>query len=334
MNKYDGFLFGNGLSLNLLDQLKSYIPTNKHYLLSCTDFLSAFATNKLSTREDNKIFDLFYSSTNTANLKNLRKLKNKISEFCMTHNSDIEYHLGVDLFRENECGYDYRFIMTSYPILYNAWHDILLDYIYYLSLDSKVKIFMQSIKQYLNCNSIVFTTNFDRFADILNPKHLHGTFKRPFKDRRGIIFYQDINTDIHYKCVWGWNGIGKLNSINTYRRHPMYEKYFDFDFFFDDSFQINHLLLYGIGFKVSGYIEKLAEINNSYRQPVFGGVIDEHILLRLKGLQNKNQLEYITIAYYNDSDLVHFKDLIEYYKIENVNYLSTSDFTFTTIIKE
>lgn len=332
MHKYDGFLFGNGLSLNLLNQLKSYIPTNKHYLLCSTDFINAFVNNKISTKEDNKIFDLFYSSKNVSNYKNYKELKEKITEFCKTHNSDIEYHLGVDLFRKNECDYDYAFIETTYPFLYNIWHEILLEYINHLSLDYEINIFMQSVKQYLDQNSIIFTTNFDKFADDLEPKHLHGTFEHPFKKYKNLILYTVDENEFYYKCIWGWNGIGKLNFINTFRNLPMYKEFFNFDFFFENSFHINHLLLYGIGFRTSGYIGELAEDNEVYKKPAPGGIIDEHILIRLKGLQNRKQLDHITITYYSDSELFHFKKLIEHYKIENVRYSSAADFTFTTSI--
>jgi len=331
VNNYDGFLFGNGLILNLLNQLKSCFPASKHYLLNSTDFLSAFASNKLSTREDNKIFDLFYGSKNISNLKNYKELKSKISEFCKTHNSDIEYHLGVDLFRKNECDYDYTFIETSYPFLYNIWHEILLEYINHLSLDYEINIFMQSVKQYLDQNAEIFTTNFDKFAEILEPKHLYGTFEHHFKRYENLVLYTVNKNEFYYKCIWGWNGIGKLNLINTFRNLPMHEECFNFDFFFKDSFHINHLLMYGIGFRTSGYIEELAEVNDTYKKPATGGIIDEHILIRLKGLQNRNQLDYITIAYYSESDLFGFKELIEHYKIENVSYSNAVDFTFTSV---
>ena len=331
MHKFDGFLFGNGLSLNLLSQLKSYIHLNKHYLLSSTDFINAFVTNKISAKEDNKIFDLFYSSKSISNNKNYKEFKTKIAEFCKIYNSDIEYHLGVDLFRKNECDYDYTFIETFYPFLYNIWHEILLDYINHLSLDNKINIFMQGVKQYLDQNAIIFTTNFDKFADYLEPKHLHGSFEHPFRKYKNLVLYTVDENEFYYKCIWGWNGIGKLNLINIIRNLPKHEEFFNFDFFFRDSFHINRLLLYGIGFRPSGYIEKLAEVNDTYKKPATGGIIDEHILIRLKGLQNRKQLDNITIAYYSESDLFRYKELIEHYKLDNVSYTNAVDFAFSTI---
>lgn len=37
--KYDGIIFGNGMTLNLFNQLKVHIPKEKQYLFSIDEFL-------------------------------------------------------------------------------------------------------------------------------------------------------------------------------------------------------------------------------------------------------------------------------------------------------
>ncbi len=44
--KYDAILFGNGMTINLITQLKQFIKNDKLYLLDINDFLKAFGRNK------------------------------------------------------------------------------------------------------------------------------------------------------------------------------------------------------------------------------------------------------------------------------------------------
>ena len=36
---YDGILFGNGMSINLISQLRKYVPEEKQYLLNLDSFI-------------------------------------------------------------------------------------------------------------------------------------------------------------------------------------------------------------------------------------------------------------------------------------------------------
>lgn len=49
---YNGIMFGNGLTLNLLNQIKEFIPHEKRYLLNINDFLNHWTNNKLTAREE------------------------------------------------------------------------------------------------------------------------------------------------------------------------------------------------------------------------------------------------------------------------------------------
>ena len=51
-------MFGNGMSLNLLQQLKSLVPKDKQYLLDINDFLKFWIKGKISKREEK----IFYTS--------------------------------------------------------------------------------------------------------------------------------------------------------------------------------------------------------------------------------------------------------------------------------
>lgn len=60
-----------------------------------------------------------------------------------------------------------------------------------------------------------------------------------------------------------------------------------------------------------------------------GGVIDEHILLRIKALQDMNKIDRITWCYYNDNELEYYKELCELIKLTNVKYKKSTDLCFS-----
>lgn len=327
--EYDGFLFGNGLSINLLYQIKDCIPQEKHYLLNIDDFLLSFIHNKLSSEEDNRIFYLFYDKCNIQNIKFYEQLKKCIAQYYETHNANIEYYLGVDLFRKKDCGYDYPAVKSFFPFLYNIWFDILQEFLKYQKVDLYISNFVNSIRTILKPNAGIYTTNFDRLMDKLSPYHLHGKFVKNFTKANELIFKYIDDEHFLYKCLWGWNGVGKLNFINDIRKTNGYETYFDVSFFFENDFHIKHLLVYGVGFQKSGYTEDLAKYKPIYSSPAIGGIIDEHILLRISGLQNQKQLENVTFSYYVDKELTYFQELAEYFNIKNVYFRKSTEFLFT-----
>ena len=328
--KYDGMLFGNGLSINLISQLQPLIKSDKHYLLNIDSFLKAFIDNQLSPKEENRIFKLFYKSKDITNLKNFEKIKDAFIQYYKTRDANIEYWLGADLFTEvDKCEYNSPAIKTFFPFMYNIWHEIMLDYLSYLNLNKKLKNFEESIISVISRDAHIFTTNFDRLFEGLKPNHLHGSFLKDYKIFDELIFKKISEESFYYKCIWGWNGIGKLNFIQNIKEIPGYEKCFDFDFFFDKNLYMKNLLIYGISFQNSGYTKKLSASMPKYKKPVIGGIVDEHILIRLKGLQNLRKLEKITFAYYSDSELQHYEYLSSYFNLHEVAYIRSSSLPFS-----
>jgi hypothetical protein len=326
--KYDGMLFGNGLLINLVAQLQPLIKSEKYYLLNIDDFLKAFIDNRISPKEEKRIFSLFYKTQDVQNLANFEKIKRAFSQYYRTHNANIEYWLGVDLFKSDTCGYDYSAIKTIFPGMYNIWHEIMIDYLYYLNLNKKIEKYENSIMSILDKDAYIFTTNFDRIFEGLKPEHLHGSFIKGYRKYQELIFAYISEESFYFKCIWGWNGIGKLNFIQSIKEITGYENYFDFDFFFDKKFYIKNLLIYGMSFQNSGYMKELSVCMPRYEKPSIGGIVDEHILSRLNGLQTQRQLEKITFAYYSDSELKHYEELAGYFDLHEVDYLRSSSLQF------
>jgi len=328
MSKYDGILFGNGLSINLMNQIRQLFPSNKQYLVNVDEFLRYFIENKLSRREEYRVFNIIYKSETIETLKGFDTLKEELSKYYRLYDSDIEYSLGVHLFREENRDFDYPLIRSFFPFLYNIWHQILLEYIEYQGCTSEIGGFINSMKAHLENSCSIFTTNFDVFAEDLVPDHLHGSFVYPFVKMENLILKQIDDNNFLYKCIWGWNGIGKLSTIEEYSQIPNIETFFDFKFFYSNDLRIHRLLIYGIGFRTSGYIQGLVPSNPKYKKPVIGGVIDEHILLRLKGLQTQGQLGDIVFACHTDCDMQHYMKLTALFNLQNVEYINSSTLKF------
>ena len=326
--KYDGILFGNGMTLNLLSQLKSQTIKQKRYLLDIDDFLKSYISNSISPREEERIFSLFYDQKCPKNIMYFNKIKKEIANYYMVHNSNIEYWLGKDLFMASHCGYNFSLIKTIFPGLYNIWHEIMFDYLFYSGQQPYIKNFSHSVKHVLDTDLYVFTTNFDRLLNDLCPQHLHGSFVSRYKKYREICFSFINEEEFYFKCLWGWNGIGKqeyIKNLKTIREHG---DYFDFDFFFDENICVKNLLIYGMGFQISGYMSNLAQVNLKYKNPIHGGIIDDHILQRLRVMQSSRQLSNITFAYYSDKDKHHYEQLAALFNLRNVDYIPSQLFDF------
>lgn len=126
----------------------------------------------------------------------------------------------------------------------------------------------------------------------------------------------------------GHNGIVKANILHEYFSKNMYANLFAYDFLFNPNLSFDNILIYGMGFQKSGYTKALEKVDETYYKPQTGGVIDEHILIRLLAMHNKNQLKNITFAFYCDSELSYYKELTALYTLKNVNYIKSSEFNF------
>lgn len=181
-------------------------------------------------------------------------LKDKVASYYETYDADIEYTLGALLFKESQ----YKEIILFFPPIYNIWYIILSDYLKYLYLKSKIIRFYESVIQITGNPQYIWTTNFDLFAETIDPEHIHGHFLSKIKAYEDVV-YKMINNGANYyfKYIWGHNGIGKLNNIQQLMKFDDYRNLFDFNFFFDNSISMDKMLIYGMGFKKSGFTEDL-----------------------------------------------------------------------------
>ena len=102
IEKYDGLIYGNGLTLNLFSQLKTFIDKDKHYLLNIDDFILKLIENELTYREKNRIFKVLFGKENRRSQSNFDSLLEKLKKYYEEWDGNIEYHMGSNLFLKED----------------------------------------------------------------------------------------------------------------------------------------------------------------------------------------------------------------------------------------
>lgn len=254
-------------------------------------------------------------------------IKDDLNVYFQTYSSDLEYFLGAILFDKKDDLL--KRVKTVFPLFYNAWWIILSEYLEYQDLNNRINSFYQQVAGIVTESGYIYTTNFDLFADSLHPEHLHGRFLPHIKDYNDIVFHSyNDDREHYYKYIWGCNGIGKFNLIQQLRAYYDCSSYFDFNFFFNSELNMNNMLIYGMGFKNSGYISQLQEKYPRYQKAAFGGIIDEHILVRICGLQESGKLNQVDVTYYDEGEREHLHEVLEACMVPNYRLINCQDFNF------
>lgn len=322
---YDGILFGNGMSINLLSQLKKCVPEGKQYLLNLDSFIKYWIEGKLTERENRQLYRAFYGNSKDK-WKYYESMKSFFVVYYEKYDSNIEYAMGCLLFKDEEI----KECLQIFPALYNIWHIILKDYLEYLGLGCNIKNFYQSVYNNISNPQNIWTTNFDLFAESIQAKHIHGRFLEEMKSYSDVIYrFIDKGENYYYKYIWGHNGIGKMFSIEKLKEYQDHNKYFDFDFFYSNNVTMDKLLIYGMGFKSSGFTDEMKVSMPRYSKPAFGAIIDEHILVRISGMQNLGILNQVDIAYYDEFERAYFEDVLKETHVKNYKLLPCNLFNFS-----
>lgn len=328
--KYDGLLYGNGLSILLLSQLKQIASPKYVYEFSFSDFTQRFAENTITEREKRELSKLFDSLFNSRGVRNTYDdYRQYISGVIKEKGVDFEQILGRSLISNDIDKQSQAAVLHSiYPVLYNYWGNNTVGLINSIFKDDYLSSFCESIKLVLSENAFVFTTNLDAFTDRLKPEHLHGRFVSPFNCEKDLVYkFAGNNGDYYYKFIWGHNGAGKFNLIRgMHNSFDDWGKFFGWGFFYDNQFRIENLLVFGMGFKNSAYSSAISPYHEQAIQQGF--VIDDHILFRLNKLQNNGQVKAITIAYYSEDEKNRFEELASVYELRNTVIIPSNEFDF------
>ncbi len=91
------------------------------------------------------------------------------------------------------------------------------------------------------------------------------------------------------------------------------------------------MLIYGMGFKKSGFIEELSTLKPIYKKPVIGAVIDEHILMRINAMLSSGILNHVDITYFDENEKKHIKEVLEEVDIKDYQLINCHEFDFVII---
>lgn len=328
---YDGIMFGNGMTINLLQQLKPLIPKNKIYLLSIDAFLKCFCYENITPREERIIVTSLYGTKANEKKKYVNILKQDLRNYFERYNANIEYFWGSNLFN-NEFKKQFNLLTLLFPALYNIWYNVLEEYLKHLGLARKIRGYYSSVVKELGNPKYVWTTNFDLFSESIHPGHVHGSFIHEMKRYEDIVYkFTDSRKHYYFKCIWGYNGIGKSYLIHDLRQFNDCSSYFDFNYFFDNTISIDRMLIYGIGFQNSGYIDDLKTVYPKYQKASLGGIVDEHILLRINGLQEQGKLNHVDVSYFDDNEKQHLIEVLDETKVRQYNLVKSQTYNFVII---
>lgn len=329
--KFDAIIFGNGMTLNLFEQLKEHVPNEKLYLFNIDEFLKRLISNKLPFKEEQYIEKIFYKKKSIENTRYFSELKDVLRQYYLKNNANIEKILGRDLFKaEGDVGYNIGAIKGIFPALYNIWFNVLYKYIMESNLEKYIGSFYNCVKLLLCHDNDIYTTNFDLLSDkYMNTKHIHGRFLEQFSHYYDVKLCMKSKGEFNYKFIWGYNGLGKAETLYEFHKNKSYDKYFDTSILFEEI-AINNLLIYGLSFQRAGYInDDFLGVFPKYKDDNFEGtVIDEHLLWRIAALQNLNKLKTVTVSYYSEKEKDYFMTIFEYYKIKNVRFVQAQQFDF------
>ena len=315
-NSYNSMLYGNGLTLAILDQI-----TNKFTFPIFDRFLdfNTFFSEFIHAEEHKRIVRDFHNYF--AIDKNTSKTHSKSREFLI-HHEDEFLKLGFERWASkylfDEKGTVSKEITFYVHTLYNYWYHVINQNIL---LNPQIDGFLNSLSEIIKEKVIsfdkIFTLNFDTLLDrFLMPRHLHGEFVIPLYKMKNIILHF-LNDEFEYKFLFGSNGIEKLSRIDKIKH--IRPTTFNFDFFYDSKLCFDHLLIYGIGFNntefmSSEFLEKYPENMDKY----YAKTVDGHILSKLNQMYESKRIHRITLSYYSQDDLNNFRNLIsltEFYPI-------------------
>lgn len=331
MEKYDMFLFGNGLTLELFSQLNNYVDTEYQYLLKFDDFLQKYIFNDLQSIHQNRINKFLSKGSNIDIDKKNFILRNEFGKYYNKFNCDFEYNLCYGYFRKEIIEYDFDIVQNYFPVFYNLWHNMVYEYFENTKILKQIQRFNQSIQKILNYPTNIYTTNFDLYFESLKPKHIHGKFIKNLNKIDNIIL-EVINhskSKIDYKTIWGYNGYGKYGILKTCYDRNKYSNLFAYDFLFDSNLKFNNIIIYGLSFSLSAVPEKNPDKLGYESLPFKHLVNDNHILFTICDKQKHNENLIITFAYYDEKQKEHFEKITQSFNLKNVNYIHSSEFKFT-----
>lgn len=306
---FDSLLYGYGLTCFVFDKLDSMIdpshPCKNYFSLNSflEDFINA-EKHKRILRDFNKYFDL-NNETNEGHEEARKFIKSEISNILKY---GFERWVSKNIF--NESNKIPKIADMYIYILYNYWYHVIhKEFLSKPSIANILNKLGENIISGISDKTKIYTTNFDSILDeTLKPQHIHGRFIIPLFNIDEILIPLANGKELEYSYLFGSNGFEKARRIQEFPEES--KKFFDLDFFFNDELYLGHLLIFGLSFSkteiiTSDFQKKYPKYENWYSVKS----VDGHILLILKKLIDRDQINKITISYYKKDELEYYKEL-------------------------
>jgi len=324
--KYNSFLYGNGLTKAILGLIKKHLsfPPIDSYLdfnIFFNEFIQA-ENHKRILRDFYNYFKIDSNSLKTHNNNRCYLIQRKDEFLKLGFESWASKYLSK---KENKIPEE---VIYYVYILYNYWYHIIYQNI--LSKPTVIKFLekiAKLIKKKIILNKKIYTLNFDTILDEhLNPHHIHGVFALPLCEDK-----------FEYIYLFGTNGLEKLSRLDKIRQleKEKHQEKYDLDFLYNSDLDLEHLLIYGVSFGDTKFIseaflEKYPKHENNY----FIRSLDGHILLKLNILYKSQRVKKITISYHSQKDLENFKYIFSFTDFSSiVEYKHSSEiFDFENIV--
>lgn len=322
MGKFDSILYGNGLTIHTLNTIFEVSKDPFRKYLSDKEFIYNFSHSEDHRRIVRDFEKYFKMDIEFKKLHDLSRsiLKDNVDDI---NKYGFERWVSKNLFKEESGLKDLK--IYGY-ILYNYWFDTINEGI--LKRKSNQNI-IKGISQQLrdlgrdNCN--FYTLNFDTIHDtILNPDHLHGRFVSPLESIESVIFHHLDSKSFEYNYLYGSNGYEKKNRIKSIKDVP--DSPYDLQFFFNHDLDLGDLLIYGVGFGDTEFMNELREVKGEYKTISIVDTVDGHILEKLRLKKKNGLLKSITISYFDESDIERYRKLFTDIGLDSItNFLHCSD---------
>ena len=306
---YDSLLFGNGLTKAVLASIKNNYPCKFSHYLDCDAFIHDF----INAEHHPEIFIVHKEDRDY-----IQKHFGKIVLY------GFERWVSENIFSTDNEFKNAKFILY---ILYNYWYDLINEAILKLPIPTNIITQIgETVLKSLHKGAKIFTTNFDTLLDsVLHPDHIHGTFQLPLPDLNDTVAFNVNEQEFEWKYLFGTNGLEKLSRLDRIKKTQAEE--YDIDFFYDNTIDLGNLLIYGLSFGRAEFIsDEFLRQYPQHKDVTLVRTVDGHILLKLSQKRELNKLKRITISYYKESEIDHYKEMFEDTNLEDiVEYLPSHE---------
>lgn len=318
MEHFDSFLYGNGLTLHIFQQINERVVEKNKAFLYADQFVNYFLNLPIHSKL-HRIYNTYFTMDHDV-ASNHRIAQNYIkSNIADIHKYGFEHWLGQKTFGNN---IEEQQAMTYLYLLYNYWYRLCYERI--LSYETQfLKQYSDTILKQLSNPSNIFTTNFDTILDeYIKPKHIHGQFKLSVMKASEIVCPFNSRENGYY-YLFGSNGYNKLHILNQHslKKTPTY----DFSFFYDRNLFLGHLYIFGLSLSNSTIIPKeLMTKKPEYKNFLLLNIIDGHIITQLKNMYKLKKLKKITISYYSEADKTHLLEIFKKSALKKILVLEST----------